>query len=154
MLILDILVFGYFFGYYKKFFGYFWLLLGVSSATWLRHHLATLLLGTVNLNCGTLSMFIVKIFYSGIHPSRHHSRRQPSSSQVSHPGNPSGRNSRCSDQPVPASWRTSACRQQQRLRRRRCRFRRRRRRQLARDVRRRRGVAMEIQNRLHFQIGP
>ena len=42
MPISDILVLGYFFGYYEKFFGYFWLLLGVSSATWLRHHLASL----------------------------------------------------------------------------------------------------------------
>ena len=45
MPISDILVLGYFFGYYEKFFGYFWLFLGVSSATWLRHHLATLAVG-------------------------------------------------------------------------------------------------------------
>ena len=53
MPISDILVLGYFFGYYEKFFGYFWLFLGVSSATWLRHHLATLTLATALWEAGT-----------------------------------------------------------------------------------------------------
>ena len=44
MIGLGISAFGYFFGYFEKNFGYFWLLLGISPATWLRLHLRSLLL--------------------------------------------------------------------------------------------------------------
>ena len=46
MVRLGILAIGYFFGYFKKNFGYFWLLLGISPATWLCLHLSSLKLAT------------------------------------------------------------------------------------------------------------
>ena len=43
---LGILTFSYFFGYFEKFLGYFWPLLGISPATWLRLHLSSLVRNT------------------------------------------------------------------------------------------------------------
>ena len=42
MIELGILAFSYFFGYFEKNSGYFWLLLSISPATWLRLHLRSL----------------------------------------------------------------------------------------------------------------